>query len=119
MENILLRPYRDAGFPTVGAISRWMIRVRYHLFGETNLASLAGRDEFGRDVLSRVFWGARISIVVGIVATFVSLRDRRDVRRGFRLRRRLVGRRDDAVRRYSVLDSVHLRRDFHDHDAQR
>ncbi len=71
--NILLRPYREAGFPDVGLVSRWMIRTRSHLFGEWTLGSLAGRDEFGRDVLSRVFWGARISIIVGIVATFVSL----------------------------------------------
>jgi oligopeptide transport system permease protein len=73
MENVLLRPYREAGFPDVGPVSRWMIRTRGHLFGETNLASIAGRDEFGRDLLSRIFWGARISIVVGIVATMVSL----------------------------------------------
>ncbi len=71
--NILLRPYREAGFPDVGLVSRWMIRTRSHLFSEWTLGSLAGRDEFGRDVLSRVFWGARISIIVGIVATFVSL----------------------------------------------
>lgn len=73
MENALLRPYREAGYPDVGPISRWMIRVRHHVFGELNLTSVAGRDEFGRDLLSRVFWGARISIIVGIVATFVSL----------------------------------------------
>ncbi len=71
--NILQRPYRDAGFPDLGMISRWMVRTRYRLLGEWSLGSIAGRDEFGRDVLSRVFWGARISIIVGIVATLVSL----------------------------------------------
>ncbi|GAF68400.1 unnamed protein product, partial [marine sediment metagenome] len=32
-----------------------------------------GRDLLGRDLLSRLFWGARISLIVGLVATFVSL----------------------------------------------
>ncbi|MEX2310408.1 MAG: ABC transporter permease [Pirellulales bacterium] len=73
LESILLRPYRDAGFPDLGPISRWMVRTRYRLFGEWSLGPVAGRDEFGRDLLSRVFWGARISIIVGIVATLVSL----------------------------------------------
>ena len=43
------------------------------MFGTWSIPSLCGTDNLGRDVLSRVFWGARVSIIVGIVATFVSL----------------------------------------------
>src|SRR5207302_8662526 len=32
-----------------------------------------GTDDSGRDILSRVIFGGRISLLVGIVATFVSL----------------------------------------------
>ena len=73
IDDIVQRPYREAGFPDLDALGRWMVRQRYRLFGETSFASLFGRDELGRDLLSRVFWGARISIIVGIVATLVSL----------------------------------------------
>jgi oligopeptide transport system permease protein len=73
VNSVLYRPYREAGFPDIGPISRWMVRMRDRIFGGLTIGSVAGRDEFGRDVLSRVFWGARISIIVGIVATLVSL----------------------------------------------
>ncbi|HEX6961903.1 MAG TPA: ABC transporter permease [Lacipirellula sp.] len=66
-------PYTRAGFPELGALSRWMVRARWAVFGDRQLNSLAGRDLFGRDILSRIFWGARISLMVGLVATMVSL----------------------------------------------
>jgi peptide/nickel transport system permease protein len=34
---------------------------------------LLGTDQFGRDVLSRIFWGARVSMQVGLIVTSVSM----------------------------------------------
>ncbi|HYO26619.1 MAG TPA: ABC transporter permease [Lacipirellulaceae bacterium] len=66
-------PYARAGFAELGAVSRWMVRTRYAVFGGWQLNSLCGRDLLGRDLLSRIFWGARVSIIVGVVAALVSL----------------------------------------------
>jgi len=38
-----------------------------------NLAYLAGTDEYGRDVLSRTLYGARLSLFLGFVATAIGL----------------------------------------------
>lgn len=50
-----------------------LIRTRVNLFGDYTLPSLLGTDGLGRDLLAQVFWGARISLIVGLVATLVSL----------------------------------------------
>ena len=38
-----------------------------------SLAHLAGTDQFGRDVLSRLIWGGRVSLVVAIGSTIIGL----------------------------------------------
>ncbi len=69
-----MRPYRDAGFPPdISPVSRLLIRARVQMFGSYSVPSICGRDKMGRDLFSRIFWGARVSLIVGIVATFVSL----------------------------------------------
>jgi len=73
IQDTIQLPYRKLGFAELGGISRSLVRARYSLFGDRNLNSMCGRDELGRDVLSRVFWGARVSLIVGLVATLVSL----------------------------------------------
>jgi len=73
IQDTVQQPYRKLGYANLGWLSRTLVRMRYATFGEKSLNSLCGRDVLGRDILSRVFWGARISLIVGLVATIVSL----------------------------------------------
>ncbi|WP_182867852.1 ABC transporter permease [Rhodopirellula sp. JC639] len=57
----------------LGPVAWWMCEMRVAIFGDYAIPSLFGTDKLGRDLLARVFWGARVSLIVGIVATLVSL----------------------------------------------
>ncbi len=57
----------------LGPVTWWMCETRVAVFGNYSLPSVFGTDKLGRDLLARVFWGARVSLIVGIVATLVSL----------------------------------------------
>src|SRR5689334_12519760 len=40
-------------------------------FGHPNLAHWLGTDEFGRDVLTRLIYGARIALFLGLTSSFL------------------------------------------------
>jgi oligopeptide transport system permease protein len=54
-------------------ITSRLIDLRLAIFGDWCLPSLCGTDALGRDVLSRLLWGARVSLMVGVTAALVSL----------------------------------------------
>jgi oligopeptide transport system permease protein len=56
-----------------GPVARALIHLRMLTFGQWCIPSLFGTDDLGRDVLARVAWGSRVSLIVGIVAALVSL----------------------------------------------
>lgn len=60
-------------FGDLNAFDGFLCDARVALFGDWCVGSWCGTDELGRDLLARLFWGARVSIAVGIVAALVSL----------------------------------------------
>ena len=66
---------------------------------------LLGVDDLGRDELSRILYGARLSLLIGIVAVSVGLSIGIVLGSIVRLLRRLGRQRPDALRRHHARDS--------------
>lgn len=73
LEDAIQAPYKEAGFGPLNRFNRGLVQLRLKIFGPWTLTSLCGRDDLGRDLASRLFWGARVSLLVGLVAALVSL----------------------------------------------
>jgi peptide/nickel transport system permease protein len=63
-------PYLSPHSPTDGDITRKLIPPVWMEQG--NWEHPLGTDRFGRDVLSRIIYGSRISLAVSLVAIFVA-----------------------------------------------
>ena len=63
----------ERGYWELGAIDRAMLRVRGDLFGLWQTGNWMGSDAAGRDILARIVWGSRTSILVALAAASCSL----------------------------------------------
>jgi oligopeptide transport system permease protein len=57
----------------LGALDGWMVSARRAVFGSLQTGSWLGTDAKGRDLLSRLVWGSRTSLLVACAAAFASL----------------------------------------------
>ncbi|MDQ7827644.1 MAG: ABC transporter permease [Armatimonadota bacterium] len=53
----------------------WIIPTRVHLFGveEPGRIFLMGTDQFGRDLFSRILYGSRVSLLIGIMVVSITI----------------------------------------------
>ncbi len=71
--SALLVPGFRRDYWELGWIDERMVDLRVAVFGDWQTAPWLGTDGKGRDLLSRIVWGSRTSILVALAATLCSL----------------------------------------------
>ena len=62
-----------ADYWDLNLLDQALVDLRQSIFGDWQLSNWLGTDAKGRDILSRIIWGSRTSILVAIAATLCSL----------------------------------------------
>jgi ABC-type dipeptide/oligopeptide/nickel transport system permease subunit len=63
----------ENGYWELGTVDRALVRLRTRLFGLGQTGNWLGTDPQGRDLLARILWGSRTSILVALMAAATSL----------------------------------------------
>lgn len=63
----------ENGYWDLGWMDRQLVSLRANLFGLWQTGNWMGTDSKGRDIMSRIIWGSRTSIIVALIATLCSL----------------------------------------------
>lgn len=63
----------ENGYWELGAVDRALVGLRARLFGLGQTGNWLGTDPQGRDLLARILWGSRTSILVALMAAATSL----------------------------------------------
>ncbi|MHA2406163.1 MAG: ABC transporter permease [Candidatus Hermodarchaeia archaeon] len=75
-EEVTIRIYMEfqhvaVNADQVGSISLWSDDIQ--LWGHSHFWGSLGTSDVGQDVMAQLFWGAQVSLFIGIVATFIGV----------------------------------------------
>jgi oligopeptide transport system permease protein len=78
LQGPILWPLLESGFDpdqvqAEGPLVDPLLRLRQTLFGDRSLAPVFGTDALGRCILARTLWGGRLSLMVALVASGITL----------------------------------------------